>query len=175
MVVRIYRLYKIPRLAIKELTVEASITAERRVLSADELVDIILEKFRLKPRCLWRWLVNNCKIYVADPWYHVVTREDIEELKKMCCEYLGDKKYQHPIFDCDDYSNVCQGLVSMLRYRKRLNLAIGKVWIYIPRLRVGHATMFYIDENLNFRWFEPQICREYNFDIYDPIPILIEV
>jgi len=174
MVVRIYRLYRYKRIPFKEL-VNVSVTGNRPVFTAEQVLDVILNKFRLAPKWFWRYLVNQVKIYIVDPWYHGCIAEDFENFKKICCNVLRDFSYRTTIFDCDDFVNVMIGEISKLRYRTSINYAFGFTYIYLRRIGIGHATCFFIDAQRRYHWFEPQLCDEFNFDRYDPYPLLIVI
>ena len=171
MVVKIYRLYKVKRFPIKKI--EA--VAKEYDLTAEEVIDIILEKFKLKPKWFWRWLTNKCKIYIADPYYKTVDEDVKKEICKTCIQWLGDKDWIENIFDCDDFSYVLRGLVSLINYTKRRGYAVGIIWICSRKHRWCHATNFIINSKKQFEWFEPQICGYYNFDVFDVEPILIVI
>ena len=171
MVVKIIKLYQKPRFKI-----ESGIkVAKEYDLTADEVIDIILRKFKLKPRWFWRWLTNKCRIYIADPFYKTVDNGVKSELCRLCSQWLGDKRWIENIFDCDDFSYVLRALGSLINYEKRKGYAIGIIWICSRSEGWCHATNFVINSRKEFEWFEPQICGYLNFDIYNVEPILIVI
>jgi len=161
MPVKVYRLYKKRKLTYKLPYVpKLETTREEGKIHAEKVIKIIIDALRLRPKWFWRWLTNWAKIYVADEWYHLVTNEDISEITNICREKLYPKDWVKEVFDCDDFTNVLLGEVSLLRYKARRNLAVGKIWFCSWRHGFCHATIFYINEYEEFIWYEPQLCRE---------------
>jgi len=172
---KIYRLYRKPRFS--EILLEKKEIEKGNTIPADTVIDIILKKFGFTPVQFWKYILTDVKIYVADPWYNPVTSQDIAIIENACRSVLKSYEYIQTIFDCDDFTCVMIGEVSKLRYRYMKNYAFGYCWILlnIDGRVYGHATCFYIDESLRFRWFEPQLCREIDFDRFDPKPVLIVI
>jgi len=173
LMLKVYHLWKKPR--YRELFVrEQAPPTPARKISAYDVEQAILRKFGFKPTWFWTLILSDAKIYIGDPWYSPVTEQDLQRISNICKEVFKDIKYRPVIFDCDDFVRVMMGQISLLRYKTNINYAFGYVWIEltINNQVYGHATCFYIDENLNFRWYEPQLCMELDFDQYKPKLIL---
>jgi len=173
MPVKVYRLYKKPKMPPLKLV---RIRGREDVVHAEEIVDIILEALKLKPKWFWRWLINNAKIYVADEWYNLVNLHDLLEINNKCQEVLEGKPWEEEVFDCDDFTNVMLGEVSLIRLKLGKNLAFGKIWFCCTREGWCHATSFYINEDKQFVWYEPQRCQIYpQFKYYCDRVILVVI
>jgi len=168
---KIVRLWKNRR---KPLTEVCEVESSEPRISAELVEKIILNHFGYRPFWFWKYLLTDARIYIGDPWYNPVTEEDLETICNTCREVFQNIKYIPTIFDCDDFTRVLIGQVSLLRYRHRKNYAFGYVWVLlnIDGEEYGHATCFYINDRLEFRWYEPQLCKTFNFDKYSPKLIL---
>ena len=170
MVVRVIRLYK----KKKQLpNMDFVIPGLKFDLHANDVIKIIFKKFRFDN--FWRWLINRARIYIADEWYHVVSKDDLKYVNQFCKEINDKAHYVVDIFDCDDFTNALSGQISILRYMIGKNLAFGKIWFCSEKYGYCHATTFFIDERKQFVWYEPQRCGYMNFDEHKPTVLLIVI
>jgi hypothetical protein len=99
-------------------------------------------------------------VHIADEYYYPVSTQDIEDARRLH-EVLNvplptGKDYKVVVFDCDDFSFYMKGLFEVLGYFRGKNYAFGVIWVYSREKCYGHALNFFIDNNLEFMFYEPQ-------------------
>jgi len=105
--------------------------------------------------------INKENIYISDGWYKFLP----QNLLKNFLEYnlYTDKKYIKEIYDCDNFSFSLMGMASHI-----LNgFAFGIIWV-TRKDRTKHALNFFIDEDGELFYIEPQNNEVFQDPTYKP-------
>ena len=109
-----------------------------KTLSKPEIKRILKEKH------------SKAIVKIADKEYILPKTNAVKKL--IFDTYFEDYKYTRETFDCDDFALVLHAFVKQERYKVKSNhpWAFGECWT------MSHAFNFFIDENQELRYVEPQ-------------------
>jgi hypothetical protein len=129
------------------------VEAVKGAFESSLIVEALKRVFPLR----YRWCAE---VHIADEYYFPVSPRDVEDARQLCREFNiplpTAKDYKAVVFDCDDFSFYMKGLFEVLGYFRGKNYCFGVVWVYSREKGYGHALNFFIDEDLDFMFFEPQ-------------------
>jgi hypothetical protein len=104
-------------------------------------------------------------VWISDAIYSTSRKKDIEQFLKY--NVFRFREYVPEKYDCDNYSFALMGMFTYLLSGH----AIGIVWVETPR--GAHALNFFIDENKELWYIEPQTNAIFQTDDYSPYFIVL--
>jgi len=129
------------------------VSATEGQVTSIEVYEKIIEIFA--PKSIWEliasYLSKTATVYIGDPLYYTVPFSKLNDIKKTC-----HLKYSLDVFDCDDFSFLKKGYEEEVGYADGKNYCFGIIWVYSPTKLYGHALNFFIGEDYNFYFYEPQ-------------------
>ncbi len=143
----------IKRVKLFTYDVKRLCTVSEGQVTADDIVYKLTEKFA--PKSIWElilsYLTKTATVYIGDPVYYTVPFNLLPQIKQ-----TSNLKYSLDVFDCDDFSFLKKGYEEEKGYADGRNYAFGIIWVYSPTKVYGHALNFFIGEDFNLYFYEPQ-------------------
>jgi len=108
---------------------------------------------------------KTSNIWTSDASYDTARKKDIE--KFLSLNYFRFRQYVPEKYDCDNYSFALMGMFTYLMS----GYAVGIAWVETGN--GAHALNFFIDENKEFWYIEPQNNNIFQEVDYTPYLIII--
>lgn len=106
------------------------------------------------------------QIFISDKKYVTTTKETIEEFLDLM-NYFRFRQYVPEKYDCDNYSFNLMGQSTYFLS----GYAVGIVWARTPK--GNHALNFFIDQDQNFWYIEPQTNKIFQNKNFKPYFIVV--
>lgn len=104
-------------------------------------------------------------VHIRDEEYFLINKKEMEKILQL--NYFSKMQWIANSRDCDNFSDVLQGLISSLGYR----IAFGSVEVETEQGL--HALNFFIDENKVIWYIEPQTNKIFLKNDYKPYWVVI--
>jgi hypothetical protein len=121
----------------------------QQIISYSELRSLILEKLGDKGK--------YCIIQMPDSKYYLPPVSYVKEILEV--NAIDKKKYVSQSGDCDDFSYLLKSLFIKLRLTTGEPMAFGIIHGMLP---TGHSINFFLDDNKQLHFIEPQSDRMYS-------------
>lgn len=104
-------------------------------------------------------------IKIPDRSFEVISDQEMQEFLNKC--HVRDLKYIVEDFDCDNFAlELCAAVNIEFKAKKKKNIVFGEIWAEIEKQsgqRLKHAFNFYLNDKMEVKFVEPQLCRIVNY------------
>jgi hypothetical protein len=98
------------------------------------------------------------RIFLGDKFLEPITSKAMGEF--LVADETDELEWKKNVLECNLFALYLRANCKKWFGRQGLNVAVGTIWVYPTRNKVGHAFNFYVLPSLEVRYIEPQTDAE---------------